>query len=67
MGSASNALRSHKPTALSIPDASGAGALQLRPGSDVLSTPTTISSPDRPTAFVSYTSLGLIDVPKDIP
>ncbi|KAJ2490793.1 hypothetical protein IWW37_002896 [Coemansia sp. RSA 2050] len=67
MGSASNALRTHKPAALSIPDTSGAGALQLRPASDVLSTPTTISSPDRPTAFVSYTSLGLIDVPKDIP
>ncbi|KAJ2106812.1 hypothetical protein IW146_007611 [Coemansia sp. RSA 922] len=67
MGSASNALRLHKPTALSIPDTSGAGALQLRPGSAGLSTPTTISSPGHRAAYANFASLGLIDVPRDIP
>ncbi|KAJ2035439.1 hypothetical protein GGI03_004244, partial [Coemansia sp. RSA 2337] len=67
MGSASNALRLHKPTALSIPDTSGAGALQLRPGSAGLSTPTTISPPGHRAAYANFASLGLIDVPRDIP
>ncbi|KAJ2742871.1 hypothetical protein GGI20_004174 [Coemansia sp. BCRC 34301] len=67
MGSASNSLRVHKPAALSIPDTSGAGPLQLRPVSAGLSTPTTVCSPGRRAVFVNYTGHGLSDIPRDIP